>query len=324
MEAEAPIYIIGRQHSGNTMLATVLSQHPDLYAYKGEGNFFEQLPAFDTVNDRRQRIKAVVEEIGRAADPSLDEPTKSEIRSFIRQEAREGVSLIDQYISGKSYLLRNAEAKRWVQKATSYVFHVPTIKEHLPWAQFLFMARNPMDLAASKKKRGSKEKWVRTLWGWREGMERALELEADMPERFHVVRYEDLVRKPEETVREICSFCRIRYRGACLDIPHVNRSETPYNRESETKGMRDDRVFYFTRHLSNEEVSALRTLVGSEILEELYADLPSVGDGARHQEVIELARILGRGWFHLLADQGRLFLTEPRRAWNRVKRRILE
>ena len=38
---EGPIFIIGRQHSGNTMLDRCLGRSPEVYSATGEGTFFE-------------------------------------------------------------------------------------------------------------------------------------------------------------------------------------------------------------------------------------------------------------------------------------------
>jgi len=319
-----PIYIIGRPHSGNTMLATMLGKHPELYAYRGEGNFFEQLPALESLDGRRQKVDAIVHEIGQAAGLNLDDLTKDKVRSYILRAMQADASLTDLYTFGKSYLAQESGAQRWVQKATSYIFHVPVVAERLPRAQFLFVVRNPMDLAASKKRRGSREKWFRTLWGWRIGIRRGRDLEARMPGRFCTVRYEDLVREPETALRRVCSLCGIDYREALLDIPHVNRSETPYNQTSTEKGLDTDRVFYFVDELSASEIAALEWFVGTSLVRDIYGDLPEIKSAAVGKPSIEAVRILWSGLSHLIADQGKLLFSEPKRTWNRLRSRILE
>jgi len=305
------------------MLATMLHKHPELYAYRGEGSFFERLPALESLDGRRQQVDAIVHEIGRAAGAQLDEPTKDEVRSYILRSMQAEASLTDLYTLGKSYLAQESGSQRWVQKATSYVFHVPVVAERLPRAQFLFVVRNPMDLAASKKRRESKEKWFRTLWGWRRGIRRVRDLEERMPERFFTVRYEDLVRDPETPLRKVCSFCGVEYREALLDIPHVNRSETPYNQTSTEKGLDTDRVFYFVDELAASEIGALEWLVGTSLVRDMYGDLPEVKSAAgRKGSYFEAIRILWSGLVHLVADQGKLLFTEPTRAWNRLRSRV--
>jgi len=306
------------------MLATMLNQHPELRAYRGEGEFFERLPDLEALEDAHQQRQAVADEIGKAEDPPLDKDTRNEVRARLPQKRTKSRqrSLVEQYVFGKSYLAQNSGAERWVQKATSYVFHVPTVAKHLPHAQYLFILRNPMDLAASKKRRGAKEKWLRTLWGWRAGVQRARELEAKMPERFCVVKYENLVREPEDSLRNVCTFCGVSYQASVLDIPHVNRAETPYNRLSADRGLNTERVFYFIDELTAAEAAAVRWFVGGDLVREMYPDLPQVERPGDSEVGKEIVNIVWRGGTHLITEQGMLLLSEPRRLLNRLRRRI--
>ena len=63
------------------MLATMLNQHPELRAYRGEGEFFERLPDLEALEDAHQQRQAVADEIGKAEDPPLDEDTRNEVRA---------------------------------------------------------------------------------------------------------------------------------------------------------------------------------------------------------------------------------------------------
>jgi len=308
------------------MLATMLNQHPELRAFRGEGEFFERLPDIEALEETHQQRQAVADEIGKAEDPPLDEDTRNEVRTRLPQTQTKSrqTSLVEQYVFGKSYLAQKSRAERWVQKATSYVFHVPTIAQHLPHAQYLFILRNPMDLAASKKRRGAKEKWLRTLWGWRAGVQRARELEAKMPERFCVVKYENLVREPEDSLRNVCTFCGVSYQASVLDIPHVNRAETPYNRSSTDTGLNTDRVFYFIDELTAAEAATVQWLVGGDLLRGVYPDLPEAVSTVGTESALEAAAIMWRGVSHLIADQGKLLFAEPKRALKRVQKRIFD
>ncbi|WP_423824337.1 sulfotransferase [Salinibacter ruber] len=143
-----PTYIIGRQHCGNTMLATMLWHHPDLYAFTNEGNFFEHVESIRS-RGRQSQIQNIAHEILRSDGSGIE---LSEIISCLREQ--EGLNAFDRYIAGKDIVAAKQGASRWVQKATSYVFQVESILQAFPDAKLLFLVRNPLDLAASVKRRG--------------------------------------------------------------------------------------------------------------------------------------------------------------------------
>jgi hypothetical protein len=136
------------------------------------------------------------------------------------------------------------------------------------------------------------------------------------------LRYEDLVTAPTDVFREVCDFCEIDYQQDCVQVPHVNRSETPYNQDSEARGVQSDRVFYFADVLSPTESAAVHQLADSEALHELYPDLPVVPKVARGKALAEVAKIVVRGGVRLLRKQAAELAAEPVRTWDRIKRRV--
>jgi hypothetical protein len=223
-EARAPIFVLGRQHCGNTMLATMLGRHPEVYAFTGEGNFFEHIDSIraEAYEARRDQV---VHEIVHGADPVLGDDLQETLRTHLRDET-ERRGAVGLYAEGKAALTRRNGAERWVQKATSYVFHVERILEVFPAARLLFLARNPLDLAASVHRRGHFENQIaRTVWGWNAGLRQALDWADNQPSNVRVCRYENVVQRPKEKLKEITDFCGLSFSSDCLDIPHVNPSE---------------------------------------------------------------------------------------------------
>ncbi|MCS4142567.1 sulfotransferase family protein [Salinibacter ruber] len=312
---ERPIFVGGRQHSGNTMLARMLGRHSQFRAFCGEGTFFERLPALEkAVPSERQR--AVAREIS-GGNLSTDE-----VLGHIRQRSGTNDRVLHHYLAAKRGLTEDDGASRWVQKATSYVFHASEIFEHLPEARFLFLVRNPLDIAASKKRRGAKPGWLRMIWGWNRGTRRAQKLEEEYPEHIQLVRYEDLVVSPTDTFRGICEFCGVAFQENCMDIPHVNRSETPFNQQSESRGTSTDRVFYFTDVLSPSEQTVVERLVAADPFRQLYPDLPSVAKGRAIQTAAEFGTVIGQGAMHISRSQIGRVAENPSWAWNRLRARI--
>jgi len=111
------------------------------------------------------------------------------------------------------------------EKTPDYIRHLPLLHSMFPWAKTIHIVRDGRDVAlsalgwAGKKKRGP-SRWplwdeepvaVCALW-WRDfvcaGDRNGPALGR---ERYRDVRYEDLVHRPEETLRELASFLKLSF-----------------------------------------------------------------------------------------------------------------
>ena len=318
---ESPIFIIGRQHSGNTMLARCLGQSPEVYSATGEGTFFEHQErlAHKPAADRAVDILAQVE--GSGAEVTTDDRPK--VQQHMRGPGGRAEETAGQmYARCMGWVARQNGARRWVQKATSYIFYVEDILECFPEARLLFLSRNPLDLAASMKRRGGWRAVARMVHGWNKGVRLARRFSQERSENLTVIRYEDFVRAPKEEMKKICSFCDLRFRDDLLQVPHVNRSESPYNQSSHEGGIQSSRIGYYDETLTPVEEGAVRALVDDPLLKQVYPELigeasPSVPE-VSYAAVLSAVGVLTTGGQHL-----KTFLSEPRHVLQRVKKRLL-
>ena len=323
--SESPIFIIGRQHSGNTMLATVLGRSPDVFCMKGEGAFFEHWTQAEQLEPRRraQRVSDLIRRSGLASDASDD------LQTVLLKEVKRAdlaVSVQALYARGMEHLAAQHGATRWAQKATSYVFHVDAILDAFPNARLVFLARNPLDLAAYKMRRwacsAGRYRLLRVVWGWNRGVRLAREHQRAHPERFLLVRYEDLARQPRDMLTRIFDFAGLTFDPAYLQVDHVNRSETPYNDASRQCGINASRVFYYDRVLSVTEEQFVRLLARRSLLDTLYPDLPPARARSFVRHLPAMALLLASGGVHLAKDHLQQLRSRPRHVVRRVWERL--
>lgn len=319
-QQDSPIFIIGRQHSGNTMLATILGQAPEVFCLKGEGIFFEHWRRANQLAPGK-KARQVFQLIRDGANHSQNVP--DDLLGILRNEAQNDVAAHSLYALGMTHLAEQQGAARWAQKATSYVFHVDSILDVFPEARLLFLVRNPLDLAASKRRRhGSDMQLVRTVWGWNQGVRLAQEYQQTHPERVLLIRYEDLVQQPLSVSERVFDFIDLSFDSSYTQVDHVNRSETPYNDTSQQHGINESRVFYYPGELSPEEEQCVRTLSNRSLLSALYADLPPPRMPSTFRHLPTMMKLLVSGGVHLATDHWRQFRAAPRHAIRRVYERL--
>lgn len=330
-EAMEPIFVMGRQHSGNTMLATVLGNVPSVLGLTGEGGFFEDVPGFDALppTERAERVARRIRDDGardllRKPEIPFDASVWQEITPALKDAALRGAGAVELYGLGMQRVLELLGSARWVQKATSYIFLVDEVLEAFPRARLIFLVRNPYDLAASTARRnGSSRHTARLVIGWNRGVARALRLQAARPERLMVLRYEDLVQDSEASIRRVCAFCALPFDAAYLDVPHVNKSETPYNRKSERRGLNASRVYYYKDVLSPTEQEAVSLAINTEVLGHLYPELDTqAAHKAAFRERCRAVLLFASSLGVLLKDEGQRLFASPLKTVARLSRRF--
>jgi hypothetical protein len=300
------------------MLTLILGRTPTAISLVGEGDFFERLPSLKRL-ESDQKVETVVASIRGSDSPPLTSEVGGDLISALA--AGENDSAVALYARGMSFLASRQGKSRWVQKATSYIFYVESILEVFPGAQMVFLARNPLDIAASLKRRGNRQHYMRMVWGWNRGVRLAQQYRSEYPDNFHVFRYEDLVARPNSVVGRICAVTGLEFTPECLEIPHVNRSESAYCESSETSGISASRVFYYQDVLTRWEKLAIRLGVDRTLLQWLYCDLPHASDSL----IKGLPGLIGFSLMSggaFLVDHLRQFIRDPSHAARRVRRRV--
>lgn len=121
MDLKSPIFIIGAARSGTTLLAEILSLHPDV-AYWIEPKYVWRY-----------------RDAGASSDVRSSETATQEVKRYITRRFQKFVSK-----SGKS---------RFLEKTPSNCFRIDFIREIFPSGKFIFLHRDGRDVAISAAKK---------------------------------------------------------------------------------------------------------------------------------------------------------------------------
>ena len=219
LTATDPIFIIGSERSGSNLLRLILHAHsaivvphpPHILKF-----FTPLLPAYGDLKDPRSFRRLVDDVLGLIA-AHISPWEVSIAASEICQSAPR--SLVGIFVAVYDQYLRQSGKRRWGCKSTFVIDYLPEVMAACPGARFLFLVRDPRDVAASARLSiFSPFHPYFTARLWQRQQSRGLAMLKAAPGQFLIVRYEDLLAEPEATVKGICAFVGEEYEAAMLEF----------------------------------------------------------------------------------------------------------
>lgn len=202
--SQGPVFVAGMERSGTSLLFALLGSHPDIamtrrtnlwrYVYRQYGDLSDAAALDHCLHTLRRYKRLVV----------LDLDFEALRRSF-----REGPATYPRLFELMWLQVAAREGKpRWGDKSLMTERFASLIFASYPGARILHMIRDPRDRFASVQAR-----WGNRLGGvgagtaeWMQSAQLGLSNQASFPGSYRIVRYEDLVSEPRETLEELCKF----------------------------------------------------------------------------------------------------------------------
>jgi len=216
----APIFIIGTERSGSNLLRLILNTHSGI-----DIPHPPHVLKFFTPFEKSYQDLAHPENLRRLVNDLLGLLAVHIHQWDIRPTADEVMAgatpsdLIGVFFSLYNAHLRHSGKRRWGCKSTFVVDHAARVLSACPTAKFLFLVRDPRDVAVSSRKAiFSPFHPFFTADLWRRQQLAGLSLLDSAPESCMLVRYEDLIREPENTTRQICAFISEEFEPAMLEF----------------------------------------------------------------------------------------------------------
>ena len=208
-ESTNPIFIVGTERSGSNLLRLILDAHRHIAVPHPPHLLHLFAPIEARYGDLSQdaSLEKLVDDVLALLRVHIH-PWEVEIsRERLLADAHPrdafGVlcALYDQYCQGVG-------KARWGCKSTFMIHHTPRIRARYPDARFVWLVRDPRDVAASSRRSVfSPFHPVLTAELWREQQRIGLDLERSLPDGSLMrLRYEDLLADPEAEVRRLCAF----------------------------------------------------------------------------------------------------------------------
>ena len=266
VEKKSPFFIIGVGRSGTTLLRSMLTSHPNI-DIPMESDFIA-----DIINlGRKQGYQSINAENVHAIiyHHIIENPHKYKLWEIDADELEKSISAsrqsLREMIEAPFLLQMKKNGKqRWGDKTPKYVMYAKEIKSIFPTAKFIRIIRDPRDVSVSLKN-------VPWFSGnifdiahlWEKGVKKSLEFQSTFPADYMEIRYEELVRNPEEELCRITDFLGEPYSKEMLTFYEKNDGYSSLEWHSMLKKKPDPkRIGNWKNHLKNDEVEVLEYIAG--------------------------------------------------------------
>lgn len=243
---DGPVFLLGAPRSGTTLLRLLLNAHPRLCLPHECSLVAEFLKAFPDENAPLSPSAFYEKAAGVGRFEEVFGLSHDEFAKDLSETETVGTCLATLYARS----MGNEHANPiWGDKTIGYTVLAERLATFFPGSRFIYLIRNPLDVAASCSKNfGSRygvpggkvydfASYVGGALIWRDFAEatQAFSLR-DNPERYLEVHYEDLAREPETACRQLCAF---------LDIEDETQTMLGFFREDTHRNLpKDSRQFH--------------------------------------------------------------------------------
>lgn len=213
----SPIFVVGMNGSGTTMMADSLGMHPDLYAFPSESKV---LPYFISRVDRYGSMDELANRRRLARDIGGTKP-------FWHANGRRNLLVPDEMLERRNtagavisaiyeYLAARSGKLRWVDKSPSNTHCILMLFREFPDAKFIHIIRDGRDAAQSFHRRWRYSPQL-TVYRWKKTVFEGMKQGAMLPAGHYLeLRYESLTADPDREMKRVCDFLGIDYDSAVV------------------------------------------------------------------------------------------------------------
>ena len=270
-----PIFIVGVQRSGTTLLAAMLAAHSRI-SCGPETHFFRKLALADVetlINPRSWPAPATdfICAIGSTGFAGNEQTLlvqkydleRADVERYLAQAPPSVASMLAALTV--PYMRRRGKL-RWAEKTPDHLQHLAWIRESFPHAPIVNIVRDPRDVALSlgKVPWGVKS-FTEGLLYWERAHAAGVQFLADDALSYSL-RFEDLLTAPRDTLSRLCAFLGEEFEPEMLDTSatgrEVNSEGAPWKRKA-SEPIDTARMYTWRKELTTPQNQLAEALVGN-------------------------------------------------------------
>jgi hypothetical protein len=233
--AKAPIFILGMQRSGTTLLVSMLDKHPMVNMLPSETHLYVLFyKLFSYKNIKGKVFKSYCDEVLPKINKGWTLPENQEALKQILSHIEN-----EEHISLEPNLLMENFIKFWTndenvisgEKTPAHIFYVEKILKQFPDARIIILLRDPRAVMLSDivKLQNNKDILVQfNLFNFIFRIQCVFDLakkwQKKFPNNVQIYQFEDIISSPEIVLQSISKFINIEYFNDMLNVGVVNSS----------------------------------------------------------------------------------------------------
>lgn len=227
---DRPLVVLGAERSGTTMLATLMGRHSAFAALPETHLYDVVIPRFGPNPTAAEITREISKGLRRWDDFGV---TEGDLERAIAERMDAGLGASAAAFRGLCELqAAQAGRLRYVEKTPAHLFYVSKIVEDVPTARFVVIVRDARDVCFSLLKAPWSDDPPKTIAArWRRAVLEGLGVAKRFGDRTMLVRYEDVVMRPEETLSAICAHAGVEYEPTMLEPSDEAKTVPDWERE---------------------------------------------------------------------------------------------
>ena len=269
--SDQPIFIVGCERSGTTMLRLLLNEHSNIALppqTKFSRKLYKRRMLFGDLNNGENIDKIIEWMLQRETntkliDLKLDSSHLRELWANCTTLGEITGTVFQQYSETR-------HKPRWGDKRPYYIRYIPQLIKLYPDARIIHIIRDGRDCVASLKKMPWWRKNVMySMLNWRHSIRMGSLAARVYKNQFMEVRYEDIIRQPEAQLSKICDFLNEPYEPEMLTFHLSAEKNIPeYKKEWHYKTyepLSEEFIGKGKEQLSENELKTLEWSAGREL-----------------------------------------------------------
>ncbi len=217
---KGPVFVVGMNGSGTTMLLECLNNHPELFGYKRETKiipyYMRIVSQYGDLSDDSQFLKLWEnirdnQAFRHAGRPDMPEDWRNTPRTL--------AAIFDRIL--RDFALQEGKT-RWCEKTPMHAQHILKLSEQFSGAKFIHMVRDGRACAASFHRRWSYNPQL-TIYRWKNVVRAAHRQGQQIPGRYLEVKYEELTSNPLDVMTSICQFLDVPFDEQVLSVSRIQK-----------------------------------------------------------------------------------------------------
>lgn len=214
-------FIVGRGRSGTSLFQTILNTHPEI-SIPPECQFIMFLyNKYRKASWKINTIEAFYEDLWKEArfeNWTLSKPLLKEKLLSLKEEAT-FAELCKTVYAVYAELKGKDKVKVIGDKNPHYALYIKKLMNIYPGAKFIHIVRDYRDTILSfKDVNFDPNNTIALAYRWNQYNKAILKYSEKYPDQFLLIRFEDLLSYPEDTLQKVCSFLEVPYTTEMLEF----------------------------------------------------------------------------------------------------------